>query len=337
MILVTGATGHLGNVLIRTLVVKGKKIKALVLPNEDPKSLVGLDVEIIKGDVRDTEAMRKACKNVDLVYHLAAVISIAGNSKLVYDVNVGGTKNILQACKENHVPRLVYVSSVHAFAELRKGSLIDENVPIDPSLVTGHYAKSKAIATNEVFKSAKDGYDAVVVFPSGIVGPYDWKISEMGSLIIHLCRGTLKTGVEGGFDFVDVRDVVNGILKVSEKASRGEKYILSGEYTTVRAIIQMMSKILGRNPVSILLPSFIAYPASVLTVLWSKLSGSRALLTPYSVFTLNRGYIYSHQKAYEELGYMPRPIFESLKDAVNWFLQNGYIQQKTSSFVLSNS
>ncbi len=329
MDLVTGATGHLGNVLVRTLIAKGKKVRAMVLPNEDLRPLEGLDAEIVAGDVRDANVVLKASKGVETVYHLAAVISIFGNTRLVYDVNVEGTKNIIKACMKNRVPKLVYVSSVHALAELKKGSLIDESVPIDPNFVSGHYAKSKAMATNEVLKAANEGYDAVVVFPSGIIGPYDWKVSEMGSLILYFCKGALKVAVTGGFDFVDVRDVAEGIIKVSDNFVRGEKFILSGEYVSVRAIVQMLEKILGRKSLPIFLPDLVAYPLSIVHVLWSRVKHVKALLTPYSVFTLSRGYIYSHQKVHERFGYSPRSVFESLRDAVSWFIGNGYISSKT--------
>ncbi|AEH50511.1 SDR family oxidoreductase [Pseudothermotoga thermarum] len=325
MILVTGATGHLGNVLVRLLVVSNKKVRVLVLPNEDLKPLEDLNVEIVRGDVRDFEAVNKACKNVEVVYHLAAVISIFGKSKLVYEVNVEGTKNVLRACMKNRVSRMLYVSSVHAFAELAKGSLIDENVPIDPKLVTGHYAKSKAMATQEVLKAVKEGFDAVLIFPTGIIGPYDWRLSEMGSLIVYFCGGMLKLAVGGGFDFVDVRDVAKAMILALEKADRGEKFILSGEYVTIRALIEMLERIVGKKPRVIFLPNWTAYLVAMAAIPYYKLKNQKPLLTFYSVFALSRGYIYSNQKARQKLDFSPMPVFESLKDAVDWFAENGYV------------
>lgn len=130
MILVTGSTGHLGNVLVRFLVVSGKNVRAMVAPFEDTLPIKDLPVEIAKGDVRDEDFVQKVCRDVEVVYHLAAVISILGKKRIVYDINVGGTENIIKACRKNNVGRLVYVSSIHAFSEPRSGSLIDESIPI---------------------------------------------------------------------------------------------------------------------------------------------------------------------------------------------------------------
>lgn len=317
MIAVTGGTGHLGNVLVRRLVEAGEKVKVLVAPFEDIRPLEGLNVEIMKGDVRDRNLIDEFCRGTKTVFHLAAVISIFGKKNLVYDVNVNGTKNVVESCLKHH-SRLVYVSSVHAFAELPKGSLVDETVPIDPEKVTGSYAKSKAIATNLVLEATKKGLDAVVICPTGIIGPYDWRVSEMGNLLLLHLSGRLKIAVEGSFDFVDVRDVAHALLVASEKAKCGEIFIIAGTQITVRALVQMLDRIEPRCSVKLFLPTWLAYPVSCFTTL-GRLFGRKVPFTPYAVFTLSRNYIYSHSKAAKELGYTPRPIEDSLRDAIMWF------------------
>lgn len=317
MIVVTGATGHLGNVLVRKLIAMGERVRALVAPFEDTKPLEGLNVEIFKGDVRDSKVVDTLCEGAKVVFHLAAVISIFGKKRLVYDVNINGTKNVIEACLKNGA-RLVYVSSVHAFTELPKGSLIDESVPIDPKRVTGSYAKSKAIATNSVFEATKRGLDAVVICPTGIVGPYDWRVSEMGNLIMLHLRGRLKIAVEGSFDFVDVRDVAAALITASKKAKSGEIYIVGGTHITVKALVQLLCKIEPKRSVRIFLPTWLAYIVASFTSL-ANLFGKKNIFTPYAVYTLSRNYVYSHTKASKELGYTPRPIEDSLRDALEWF------------------
>lgn len=325
MILVTGATGHLGNVLVRLLISNQLKIRAMVAPFEDTRPLEGLNVEIVRGDIRDTEFVESACKGVEYVYHLAAVISILGKRKSLYDVNVGGTQNVIQSCMKNKVQRLIYVSSIHAFSEPKCGSLIDESVPIDPSRTVGDYARSKAIATLEVLKATKQGLDAVVVCPTGVVGPYDWRVSEMGNLLLLHSKNLLKVGVDGSFDFVDVRDVASLLTEACKRAKSGELFIASGEYITIRAFVQILSRIRPARSVNIFLPSYVAYPISLFTSLHYLLRKKKPLLTPYSVHTLSRNYVYSSQKAKKELGYNPRPLYDSLRDALKWFEENGYI------------
>jgi len=328
MIAVTGATGHLGNVLVRKLISMGEEVRALVAPFEDTKPLEGLNVEIFKGDIRDRQTIERFCEGARTVFHLAAVISIFGRRKLVHDVNVNGTRNIVEACLKNN-SKLVYVSSVHAFAELSKGSLIDETVPIDPAKVTGCYAKSKAIATNLVLEATKRGLDAVVICPTGMIGPYDWRISEMGNLLLLHLRGNLKVAVEGSFDFVDVRDVADALVSASKIAKSGEIYIVGGTHITVKALIQTLDKIEPKRSAKMFLPIWLAYIVSSFTSL-AQLFGRKSIFTPYAVYTLSRNYVYSHTKASKELGYAPRPIEDSLKDALEWFRQAFHFESRTA-------
>lgn len=331
MILVTGSTGHLGNVLVRLLVALGKNVRAMVAPFEDTLPIDDLPVEIVKGDIRDYDFVQRVCKDVEAVYHLAAVISILGKGRMVYDINVGGTENIIKACRKNSVGRLVYVSSVHAFSEPRPGSLIDESIPIDPERTSGDYAKSKAIATIKVLNSVKEGLNTVVICPTGIIGPYDWRVSEMGNLLLLYSKNLLKVGIEGSFDFVDVRDVATLLIGACEKAEKGELFIASGYYITIRALFQMLQKIRPSKSVNIFLPSCIAYPISLFTSIHYLVKKKKPLLTPYSVHTLTRNYVYSHKKATDLLGYNPRPLLDSLKDALLWFESESFVKPVNSA------
>ncbi|WGS64001.1 NAD-dependent epimerase/dehydratase family protein [Marinitoga aeolica] len=321
MVLITGATGHIGNVLVKKLYEVGEKIRIFVLPNEDTSIFDDMEIEIYYGDIRNYNDIREASKDVDIIYHLAAIISILPwKNDLVYSVNINGVENIIKAMKETNVKKLLYVSSVHAFAEIEKGATIDENTPIDPDLTSGAYGKSKAIATLKVFNAVKNNeINATIVCPSGVIGPYDYKFSEIGKVFKSFLEGNLKYCVDGAFDFVDVRDVANGIIKAAKYGKNGEIYILSGENITMRKIFYYLNQITQKNyKIKFINPSS-AYFVSYLT-LFNYLSSSRKnlSLSPYSVHTLLRYYKFSHKKAEKDFGYNPRPLYESLKDTIAW-------------------
>jgi len=233
MIVVTGATGHIGNVLVRELLSRGENVRVVIPPFEDTTPLDGLKVEMVEGDVRQVDSLIQAFKEGDVVYHLAGIISILpGKSKLLYQVNVMGTRNVVGACLKTDVRRLVYTSSIHAIAEPPHGTAIDETLPFDPDRAIGEYDRSKAQATLEVLKAVQQGLDAIIVCPTGVVGPYDFKLSEMGQLFIDFAKKKLKAYIDGAYDFVDVRDVAIGHILACEKGHTGESYILSGERVT---------------------------------------------------------------------------------------------------------
>ena len=179
MVIVTGATGHIGNVLVRQLLSRGADVRVVIPPFEDTASLDGLKVEMVEGDVRKIDSLIQAFKGGDVVYHLAGIISILpGKSELLYQVNVVGTRNAVEACLKTGVRRLVYTSSIHAIVGPPHGTIIDKTFPFDPDRTRGDYDRSKAQATLEVLKAVERGLDAVIVCPTGVIGPYDYKLSE---------------------------------------------------------------------------------------------------------------------------------------------------------------
>jgi len=319
MILVTGATGHLGNVLVRGLVRMGEKVRAFVFPGDDIAPIEDLDVEIFYGDVRNEEDVKNAMEDVELVFHLAAVISITPwKKRLVYEVNVKGAENVLKAAVTESA-RMVYVSSVHAFAEPETGAMIDENTPINPELTTGTYGKSKAIATLRMMGAAREGADVVIVCPTGIIGPYDYKGSEMGRVFTKFLRGRLKVFVDGSFDFVDVRDVAEGLIKAAERGKTGEIYILGNRPVTIRKLVELLEEASGVPAPRVYLPTHLAWLISGVSVVFAALGSNRGVFTPYAVHTLTRNYAFSHEKVSRELGYHPRSLEETLHDTVEWF------------------
>ncbi len=328
MIVVTGATGHIGNVLVRELLEKGQQVRVVLRPDEDTTSIRGLDTEWFYGDVRDMDSLLRAFKDADMVYHLAGIVSISkGQRKLLHDVNVNGTKNVVDACIKAGVRRLIYTSSVHALFEPPHGTVIDESFPFDPKRVIGDYAKSKASATLEIFKGIEKGLDAVIVCPTGVIGPYDYRVSEIGHLILDFISRKLKAYIDGAYDFVDVRDVAHGLVLASETGKTGESYLLSGERITVKGIFDVLEKVTNIKPPSFKVPLWIVKTAALFTPLYYKITGAKPRFTSYSIKVLQSNCVISSKKAVRELGYNPRPIAESLADSIKWFKQAGVLQQ----------
>jgi dihydroflavonol-4-reductase len=319
MNLVTGATGHIGNVLVRTLLESGRKVRALVLPGEDLSPLQGLDVELIEGDVLCEQSLVAAFSGIGVVFHLAGLISILpGRDDLVERVNILGTQNALQAALNAGVGRFVYTSSIHAINRLPHGAVIDERVPFDPVNAISAYDRSKAVASLAVLASVCQGLDAVIACPTGVIGPFDYRLSEMGSLIKDCIERKPQLYVDGAYDFVDVRDVAQGLLQVSHSGRTGETYILSGEQISVRKILETVLETTGERFAMLRIPMRLARFASAFTPFYYRLSRIRPRFTGYSLATLQSNCAISHAKASRELGYAPRRLRLSLVDTVAW-------------------
>ncbi|MGB2783172.1 MAG: SDR family oxidoreductase, partial [Atribacterota bacterium] len=309
MIVITGATGHLGNVLVRKLVSMNKKVRAVVLSGEDVASLEGLEVEKVEGDVRLPDSLRKAFEGADIVYHCAGVISILpGQRKQLYQVNVLGTRNVVNLCLELKIKRLVYTSSIHALSEPAPGIVFDEAREFNPENVLGEYSKSKTLGTLEVLKGIEKGLDAVILCPSGIIGPYDYRVSEMGKLIVDFAKGKVKASVSGAYDFVDVRDVAEGLILACEKGKKGECYILSGQQISVGQLLEFLGEINGVKAPWLKIPKQVARAAGFFNALYCNIMKLKPLFTPFSIDVLASNSLVSCKKARDELGYSPRSI-----------------------------
>jgi len=320
-ILVTGATGHIGNVLVRKLLERGEQVRALILPGEDTTSLKGVEVEKVEGDVLDFSSLWNAFSGVKGVFHLAGVISIMpGEIPIVRKVNVEGTINVLKAAMQAGVERLVYTSSIHALARIPHGEVVDEQTPFDPDNPYGVYDQSKAQATLEVKKAAEAGLNAVIACPTGVIGPFDFRGSMMGSVIRSAAERKLTPYVDGAYDFVDVRDVADGLIAASEKGRAGEAYILSGHRISVRYLLETVREITGRGFPRFKVPFFMAEFAAHFTPTYYRLTKASPRFTPYSLEVLQSNSQISHAKASRELDYRPRPLYESIRDAVEWFI-----------------
>lgn len=326
MVVVTGGTGHIGNVLVRQLLARGEKVKAVILPAEDTTPLKGLKVEMVEGDVCNISSLIQAFKGSKIVYHLAGIISILpGKDRLLDQVNVAGTQNVVKACLEAGVQRLVYTSSIHAIEEPPHGTMIDETCPCNPDRVPQGYGRSKARATLAVLDGVEQGLDAVIVHPTGVIGPNDYRVSEMGQLMIDFVSGNFKVYIDGTYDFVDVRDVARGIILAGEKGQSGERYILSGEQISVRQLMLMLQEISGVKAPSLKIPLWMARIVAGFSPLYYRLTKTKPRFTSYSIDVLCSNSLICSEKARRELGFTARPARQSISDAVSWFKENGYI------------
>jgi dihydroflavonol-4-reductase len=320
MWLVTGATGHIGNVLVRKLLDRGEKVRALILPGESRESISGLKVEAFEGDILNMDSVFESMQGIKGIFHLAGVISIMpGQNPFVRKVNVEGTKNILRAAAEKRI-KLIYTSSIHAIQRVEEG-VIDESVPYDMDNPYGAYDRSKAEATLEVLNAARSGLEAVVACPTGVIGPYDFRGSMMGAVIHGAAVAKPTLYVDGAYDFVDVRDVADGLIAAAENGKRGESYILSGQKITVRYLLETVREITGKHFFQMKIPFDLAKFAAIFTPMYYRFANETPRFTPYSLEVLQSNSNISHAKATRELGYKPRPIFDSIRDAVKWFLE----------------
>ena len=318
--LITGAAGHVGSVLVSELAARHQEIRALVLPGHSCSFPEG--VQICEGDITKPDTLTpffdfQGYDSVTLI-HCAALITIASrHNPKVWDVNVNGTDNVLRLAFETNVDRVVYVSSVHAIPEKPAGEVITEVGSFSPDLVHGQYAKSKAAAAQIALGYAEKGLNLSIVHPSGIIGPGDRKKRNHMIRTLHaMAEGKIPVGLRGGYDFVDSRDVVSGILACEEKGRRGECYILTGHYVTVLEVLNLVRASKGKKEIHIEVPYGIVKAAAPVAEFSAKLlKKSAPLFTPYSVYTLHTNGIFSHEKASWELGYTPRELADSIRDS----------------------
>jgi len=323
MILITGAAGHLGNVLTRKLLSNGQAVRALILPGENCSSLAGLPVEQVSGNILAPETLKPALEGVDLVFHMAALVSLLeSHAPALQKVNIEGTCNVIRAAVDAGVRRLVYTSSIHALARPPAGVVIDESLPFDINNPAGPYDRTKALASLIVQTATSAGMDAVIVCPTGVIGPYDFRRSEMGETFLDWMQRRMTILVNGAFDFVDVRDVADGHILAAQHGRSGETYILGGEQIAIPQLHSLVQKYAGLHTPAITLPRPAALAGAWLAEQYYRLAHTRPRFTRYSLETLLSNSHISSQKAIRELGYAPRSLAESLADTVAWWQEN---------------
>jgi dihydroflavonol-4-reductase len=324
MILVTGSSGHIGNVLVRQLLEQGKYVRIMTKDGKKPAWLEHLNLDVVQGDLRDEKAVNNAVEGAEIVFHLAGIISISSfDSKELTEVNVKGTEHVVNACLRHGVRRLVYTSSVHALPEGKKGESITEDSDFDGKNLFGAYARTKAAATRKVLEGVERGLDAVICFPSGVMGPHDYRGSEAGRLIRDYATNKLPVYIDGEYNFVDVRDVVNGLLLALEKGKAGEGYILAGERMTLNNFFSILSGYEAKmKPPKVKIPLPLAIGSAWILESACRLIKAKPMFTVYAIKVLQSNCEISSAKAQKELGYTSRSMRESIADGLAWLKEN---------------
>jgi dihydroflavonol-4-reductase len=327
IVAITGANGHLGANLVRALLKDNKTVRALI--NVNRQALDGLQVEVVQADVRDPFSLQKAFKGVDVVYHLAAIISIAMDDwSAVEAVNVTGTRNVVEACLKCGVRRLIHFSSIHAIEQTPMSMPVNEKHPLVDSKACPPYDRSKAAAEREVRKGIEQGLDGVILNPTAVIGPNDFQLSHLGAAILAFAQGKMPALVEGGFNWVDARDIVIAAIKAEEKAPTGAKYILSGHWASVVELAQLTEDITGVPKPRFVVPVWLARTGAPVVTAFNQITKNRPLYTSASIRALshcNRNI--SHERATLELDFHPRPLKETIADTIQWFKDNGMLDK----------
>jgi dihydroflavonol-4-reductase len=323
-VLVTGATGHLGSALVRHLLAQGRAVRALVRHNHR-----GLPpaVEQVHGDVRDAPTVRDAVRGASVVHHLAAVISLVPwDFPTMQAVNEGGTRNVALACRDEGV-RMVHYSSVHAFRPDTTDAMVTEtrDFALDPSFPA--YDRSKALGSLAVDRAVAQGLDAVTLHPTGVLGPFDPGTSNQGAWLRRVAAGREPVLVDASFDWVDVRDVVAaGVLTEDPvRAPRGERYLLGNRHGTMAELARYACEAAGRRPPRWVLPLWTAAAAAPAGELLARVTGLPIPFTRAAIHALRTHRNISHGKATSALGFAPRPLEETVRDAVAWYRDQGML------------
>ena len=317
MILLTGATGHLGSWIYRSLLERREKLRVLLLPSERSQAaaMEHDKTEVVFGDLGKPETLPAFFENAEgaKLIHCAGAIDITNRRmKFLRKINVEGTRALLELAEKSRIKRFLYVSSVHALPI--DATPIRERRDFDPARVVGDYAKTKAEATALVI-AAGEKMETVVVHPAGIIGPGDTHGGHMSTLVRKLLSGKIPALARGGYDFVDVRDVAEGVIKALDGPA-GETYILSNERAEISEIANELGAITGKKMPKHFVPHWILKCVVPISEWWDQIRGQKPLFTSYSILTLTDGSVYDHTKATRMLGYRPRRVYESTSDMV---------------------
>ena len=320
---ITGPTGHVGITLAQALLDRGDDVRAIV--RGASAALDHLALERVPGDVRDLATLVAAFKGVEVVFHAAARISITrSDMRETMEVNVGGTRNVIEACRKAGVRRLVHFSSIEALNPFPLDTPVDEDRPAVSGSAGSPYALSKAIAEAEVKRASADGLDAVILNPTAIIGPNDTKPSLLGRAIMSFARGSIPFLIDGGFDWVDVRDVAGSAVQAADRGVSGTRYILGGRWASMAELASLACEAVGRRPPRIMVPLALAQAWAPISSAWCRVAGRQPLFTGYTLSVLRGNRNTSHDRAARDLGHDPRDLRVTVRDTCAWFnSQNG--------------
>jgi len=327
---VTGATGFIGANVVRALLERGLSVCALVRPASDRRNIVGLPIEVVEGDIRDLSSVKRGMEGCEVVFHVGALYSFwVRPQRLIYEVNVDGTRNVLRAALELGVEGVVYTSSVAALGLGSRERPATEETPVDPEHIVSDYKRSKFLAQRVALEFAhKKKLPVFIVNPSYPVGPYDVKPTPTGQLILDFLRRKVPAYMDTGMNVVAAEDVALGHLLVLEKGRPGEPYILGGENVSMKALLGILAEITGLPAPRLRIPYAVALPLAYLNAWFCKAFGGVPRMTPDTVRMARHYMFYDPRKAVEELGFPQTPAKEALRRAVEWFRGSGMVERE---------
>jgi dihydroflavonol-4-reductase len=323
--LVTGASGFLGSHVARMLAERGEQVRVLVRPQSRLLALEGVPVEKVFGDLRDAKSLRPAVEGIDRVFHVAADYRLgAARPEEIYDSNVTGTRNLLEAAGREKVQRIVFTSSVATIAVDRGLTLPNEATEARVEEMIGHYKRSKFLAEQEALTAARAGMPVVIVNPTTPVGPGDWKPTPTGQVIVDFLNGRIPAYVETGLNWVPVEDVAIGHWLAAERGCVGERYILGGRNMLLKEVLDTLARISGRPSPRLRLPHSVAMAAGYADKAFSRLLNRQPRIPLEGVRMARHKMFVDCSKAAAELGFSAGPVEAALERAVAWYLQHGY-------------
>jgi len=325
-VFLTGGTGFVGSHLLRALVNRGDRVKALCRESSDRRFVSDLDVEWVVGDLLDPSSYSSSVAGCRTVFHCAADYRLfSRNPKVMYNINVEGTRSLLAVCREQQIPRIVYTSSVAALALPSPGRSSTEEDRTEVERVVGHYKRSKFLAQEVVLEAARDGVPVVLVNPSTPVGPGDLKPTATGKIVVDFLQGKMPAYLDTGLNLVPVEDVALGHLQAEALGEAGELYILGHLNLTLKEILEMLSSITGLSAPKFKIPYPVAWTAGVLdTLVEGYLLGRQPQVPLEGVKMARKKMFFDSDKAREKLNFRPGSVRMALTRAVEWFVENGY-------------
>jgi dihydroflavonol-4-reductase len=324
--LVTGATGFLGSHVARQLAARGERVRALVRAGSKSRALDGLAVERVPGDLRDAASLARAMEGVTRVFHVAADYRLwAKDPREIYESNVGGTKNMLEAAARAGVERFVYTSTVATVAIPSEGALPNEDTRASLDDMIGDYKRSKFLAEREAQGAAEKGLPVVIVNPTTPVGPGDWKPTPTGKIIVDFLSGRMPAFVDTGLNLIPVEDAAAGHLLAAERGRIGERYLLGGRNLTLKEILEVLARTAGRRAPRMQIPHVVAMAAGYADQLYSRIVGREPQIPLDGVRMARHRMFVDCAKAARELGFLAGPVEAALERAVRWYEENGYV------------
>lgn len=326
-VLVTGATGFVGANVARLLLERGDEVRVLARAGSARTNLDGLPVEVAEGDLRDPDAVRRAVRGCRRVFHVAADYRFwAPDPRELWESNVGGTRNVMEAALAEDVERVVHTSTVGTIGLAGLPAPCDERTAHAPGQLTSHYKRSKLEAERVALSYVAGGLDVVAVNPSAPVGPWDVKPTPTGRILVDFARGKLPAYVDTGLNVIHVRDVAAGHLLAAERGRAGERYILGHRNMTLAEILAELAAILGRPAPRVRLPYAVAWAAgAVSTGVATFVTRRPPGIALESVRMARRRMFFDAGKAVRELGLPQTPVRAAFEDALAWFAERGYL------------